>query len=73
MKHVYLVHYDNATHEPEYCVFSTFEGAKKKVEALMDDNEYSDWSPIEVSNVEGLWQWTDDREYISIWKKEVLL
>ena len=71
MTHVYLVHYDNATHDPEFYIFSTFEGAKKKVEELMDD-EYSEWKQIDVSNIANLWQWSDEREYLSIWKMRVL-
>jgi len=72
MKHVYLVHYDNATHEPEFYIFSTFEGARNRVEELMKDerveNGNLDWEQIDVGDINGLWQWTDDREYLSIWK-----
>jgi len=76
VSHVFLVHYDNATHEPEFYVFSTFEGAKKKVEELMNDeiDENGDlaWQPIDVGDITNLWQWSDEREYLSIWKEEVL-
>jgi len=70
MKHVYLVHYDNATHEPEFYIFSTFEAAKKKVEELMHDED-TEWQQIDV-DIPNLWQWSDEHEYLSIWKKEVL-
>jgi len=73
--HVYLVHYDNATHDPEFYIFFTFEGAKKKVVELMneetDGDGYLTWQPIDVGDVPNLWQWEDGREYLSIWKKEV--
>ena len=71
MKHVYLVHYDNATHDPEFYIFSTFEGAKKKVVELTNKNEYLSWQPIDVGDIPNLWQWSDEREYLSIWKEEV--
>ena len=70
MKYAYLVHYDNATHDPEFYVFSTFEVAKKKVEELMNDED-SGWKQIDVGSIGNLWQWSDDRECLSIWKKEV--
>jgi len=72
MEHVYLIHYDNTTHEPEFYVFSTFERAKKRVREMTgserDENGELVWKPIESDGIEGLWQWTDNSEYISIWK-----
>jgi hypothetical protein len=75
MKHVYLVHYDNATHDPEFYIFSTLEGARQKITELMDDEPDEDghlsWKPIENVAFDNLWQWTDDREYLSIWQEAV--
>jgi len=76
MKYVYLVHYDNSTHEPEFYIFSTFEGAKRKVEKLIDgykdENGDSGWEQLDVGNIANLRQWSNGQAYLSIWKKEVL-
>jgi hypothetical protein len=75
--HVYLVHYDNTYTNPLFYTFSSFEGAKKKVVELMNEDfgedGYLAWHPVDVGDIADLWQWEDGSEYLSIWKKEILV